>query len=861
MNETIFQNFPTTLYLAKVKLFNNHIEIVDFKLLNHGQNTLYSKEEFNKDFILKNLNYFDFKEAAHNLHKNPNKKFNIKYQFKDKNGKIHIFKDTLKVIEKNKNIYTLLGLGINISKEEELSQIFDSIVDSNHMGILIYKNKIVFYDDYAKNLFESDTELYNLSPIDLFPDFMKKNIKHIIQRRLKGEKFNKYYSLEIPSFKNNRKYIEFYGYTILYEGEFAGLTLGVDKTKFFKHKKMMELLRNVNTILLKQIFNKELLLEEIISQIKKISYFKNVFINEKPIKKENFYNLQIKDEYLVFEAKYNDDFDKLCIETLEEIQKNIQKALKDINKNLTLIILNKALEQSFQWLIITENNGKIIYVNDAVTKISGYKKEELLGKNIKLFDKDISLSPNNNISLNVFKFKDKKDNIFYLKNKILPVKLPNNKNYFVSMGIDITAQKQLEKQLTNIKLSDEITDLPNRNGILIAGNTALNNNKKTALLIIDIKDFKAINTIKGNKFGNDVLKQFSNFLKIFFTNKSIIGRLGNDEFVVLTEFDNISKLKKQINVFIKKLKEIEINSLKISINIGISTYPKDTKNIEELIEKAFIALKHAKNNGDFNYLFYNKNLKQELENLINTKSILTNSIKNDNFIYYFQPYVSTEDFSIKSAESLIRIVDKDQIINPSTFIDYAENSGLIKDIEIILAKKAAKLLDKISIPLSFNISAVSLKDKKHLSKLLNITKNYANQMIIEITERELLFNTKEIIRIFDKLKNMGYKIAIDDFGTGYSSFSYIKNIPLDYLKIDMSFIKNIETSKKDLAIVDAMINFSKKLDIKTVAEGIENKNQVEILKNLGCDYLQGYYFYKPITFEKLQNLLNNSESV
>ena len=872
MDEKIFKNFPTTLYIIKIKLINDALEIIDFKLLNHGKNTQYSKEEFTKELIIKNFKTSDLKKFAKILKEKQEDKIEIKYKFKDKNGKIHIFKDILKIIDKEKNIYTLVGLGINISKEEELSQIFDAITDSNHMGILIYKDKIVFCDNYAKNLLEGDKEIYDLSPIDLFPEFLRPNIKKTIKDRLNGKQFSKYYSLELPSLKNNRKYVEFYGYTILYEGEFAGFVIILDKTKFFKHKKMLEIVKNVNSILLKQIFNKQILLDEIITHIKKTSYFKNVFLSNTEIKEKKFLSLKITDEFLVFEAKYNDDFDELCTDTLKEIQKNIQKAINDINKNLTLMILKQALEQSFQWVLITDENGKIIYVNDAVSRISGYSKKELLGKSPSIFKSgkhDESIYKqlwvnilNNKIYETTFKNKNKNNQIFYLKNKILPVNLPNNKKYFVSMGIDITFQKHLEDKIIDIKFKDKITDLYNRNGFILTGSEKLNSaNKKYILAIFDIKDFRAINAIKGNKFGDELLEQFSILLKIFFHKNSLIGRIGNDEFAVLTEIKDVNKFEEKIKTFIKIIKKLEIQSFKISLNIGIAIFPDDDKEIENLIEKALTALEYAKKEGEYTYVFYNKNLSNNLQKNIQIKILINKALKEDNFICYFQPYVSSKDFKISSAESLIRIKNENHIIFPSKFIDYAEKSALIKEIEFLMAQKAVSILKESSIPLSFNISAISIKDSNHLSKLIKLTKPYAEKIIVEITERELIFNTQEIIKKFDHLKNLGYKLAIDDFGTGYSSFSYIKNIPLDFLKIDISFIENIEKCKKDLAITDAIINFSKKLGIKTIAEGIETKRQAEILQKLGCDYLQGYYFYKPMRFEKLKKYIKTEKSL
>jgi len=270
-----------------------------------------------------------------------------------------------------------------------------------------------------------------------------------------------------------------------------------------------------------------------------------------------------------------------------------------------------------------------------------------------------------------------------------------------------------------------------------------------------------------------------------------------------------------------------------------------------LIEKAIMALNYAKKEGKNEYLFYDEELKEEVEKINYAKSLINRALENDNFIFYFQPYISIKDNKIKGCEALLRIKEKDEVILPGVFIDYAEKKGIIKRIEKVMYDKLVNFYSKeIDIPISFNVSAVSFRDEHHM-KMFEFSKDFT----IELTEREIANNITFTQYIFEELKSKGFKIAIDDFGSGYSSLSYIKDLSFDTLKIDIAFIRNILKSKKDLAIVKIIINLAKELNLKTIAEGVETKEQVEILKELGCDYIQGFYFAKPMSLEELKRFL------
>ena len=880
--EEILQKLPISVYISKYKITDKTFEIIEFNMLSNAGFSGFSKEEFTPEMLLGSFDKDEIKnfiQIAKNLSKNDN--FNLKYHFKAKDGRILYFKDYLKVLDIKDNIYTFLGTVTNISEEAQFSQIFETLLKSPIIGILIYKEKNILANDTLKNFFEIGDEIYNLNVIDLVPENIKPQIIENLKRRLKGEKLSNIKSAEFRTFKNRRLYLEFFADTIFYDGGYAGLAFVINKTKFYKNKNLLSMLAVVSALRV-SINDEKYLLKEIKDKLKEINYFADIKMNEKldvkeievnnNLQKEKFksylYLPVIIDNKVVvsysFYSSYKDDFDEEVIGVLKEIRKKIILAINDIKNKKSLIILNKAMDASYQWVVITNKQGIIFYANKAVEEISGYSKDEIIGKKPSIFKSGFH---NREFFRNLWKMilrgeifndiiinRNKNGELFYLKIKIIPVTI-KNKTYFVSLGIDITKEKLLEKEIHLIKFKDKLTNLLNREGFLLEGNKRLKSNKKFALFIIDIKDFKLLNEIKGYKYCNLLLGEFAKFLNDVFYNEDLIARLSNDDFAVLMRYDDLKMLSSVINKFLEKIKQKQSN-IQFDVNIGIALYPRDAKNLEKLIEKSYMALSFAKKMEENSYKIYNENISEEIKNYIEVKDLVNQAIENKKFIYYFQPYVDTNTLKFCGAESLLRIKTKDKIITPNIFIDYSEKSGIIKNIELLMMKNFINTIEKLKFPLSFNLSGISLRDEEHINKLIDISKDYAKFITIEITERELIEDLNHTEKIFAIFKNKGYKISIDDFGTGYSSLSYISNIPMDVLKIDISFIRNITNSKKDLIIVETIIDFAKKLNLKTVAEGVETKEQVEILKKLGCDYLQGYYFSKPVPFDEFKKLID-----
>jgi len=717
-------------------------------------------------------------------------------------------------------------------------------------------HKRIYMEFYAQNLHQEKGLLIGINVTnDVKKEYLLNILKNINQTIIKSENMIELFSNLTEAIFNNNTY------------EFVcNFQFNEEKKRFELNEHTGEIYKNaVNSII--KIINSDSISEVLQNKLLTIntSLFKDIYSYYKsllfiPIQKNN----QII-SIITICSKFNNDFEELEIKLFEEAKKEIEFGIEKIKNLSFLILLQEALKKTFGWVIITDEEGNILYANKSVEEISGYSIKELLGKNPKIFKSNLHDKyfyeklwenlKNNKIFEGIIINKNKKGELFYLKNRIIPISTPNQKNYYISLAIDITKETKLKNKIQYLSVKDSVTNLYSRSGFIKKVKESIQKDKKYALLVIDIKDFKILNQLSGIEAGDFLLKKFAELLTHVFYDNDIIGRIGGDEFAVFLEYHSLKELEFIVHKLINKTKHIEFFNTHLSINIGIALYPKDSTDINELLEKASLALDIAKTQGDYAYEYFNIEIHNEIKKYSDIKKMLTEALKEKKFVYYFQPYVDAKTLKIAGAETLLRIKSS-QLITPNHFIDYAENSGFIKKIEEQMVPILAKQAKEINIPLSFNISGNSLKDKKHIQKILSYIKDLP--LTIELTEREIAINieyTKEIINMF---KSNNLKISIDDFGTGYSSLVYLKDLPADYIKIDISFIRNIEHSKKDLAIVETIINFAHKFDIKTIAEGIETQNQVKILQELECDYLQGFFFAKPMTFENLKNFLKNS---
>ncbi|MCG6202773.1 putative bifunctional diguanylate cyclase/phosphodiesterase, partial [Psychromonas antarctica] len=448
---------------------------------------------------------------------------------------------------------------------------------------------------------------------------------------------------------------------------------------------------------------------------------------------------------------------------------------------------------------------------------------------------------------------------------------------------DITNIRKNEALLLYRANHDALTELPNRAMILEELNHAIKlskrHNSKIGLLFIDLDDFKKINDTAGHQEGDRYLIEFANRLQSVLKSGDILGRLGGDEFVVILEdIKNIAHII-QINQRILKLCEVPFyikdKKYHISCSIGVSISPDDAINSDELIRKADMAMYQAKKLGkNIYHLFDNKLEKVALEK-VNIESQLRDAIVNDDFILHFQPKISLNNNSLHSVEALIRWQKTAQeLVYPDSFINIAEENGLIKSITYWVINKACKTLKHWqgtvleNIPLSLNITALDFSDKHFVDQVFKIIdKNAINPALIELelTESIFLNDISSVKKTIAKLKSRNIKLSIDDFGTGFSSFAYLRDLDIDFLKIDKSFVFGVHKDPKSRAIVKSIIDIGSNLGMKVIAEGIESENEMAILTEEGCHIGQGYYMSKPVSDELLMqyatklNIINSKK--
>ena len=539
------------------------------------------------------------------------------------------------------------------------------------------------------------------------------------------------------------------------------------------------------------------------------------------------------------------------------------------------MLLKNAVEKSDEWLLITDKNGNIEYVNEYVSKLTGYSKEELIGGNPRIFksgyqpekfyeklwktilsDKEFEA---------VFINRKKNGELFYIDEKIIPVKLPDGELKFVSIGRDITKERQLLEENEKLRFYDILTETYNFNGFSIQVDDYLikNPGNISALIIIDVANFSYINKTYSVEVGDKLLKEIAKTLKRYLKGYDIVGRIGGDEFGIFVK--NL-KNKEDLFVIVERLKKIldkgtifKVDDISINVQFhgGIAVYPDDGQDFKQLFQNASISLKDAKEEGINQIKLFNKNIEKKIKLKILIEDLIHKATEENLFVFHYQPYFDSITKEIKGFEALVRIKDHDGKIHyPNEFIDLLEKSIYLDDFRNWALKEVSEKIKEWKKPISINISARTFKNTDFPLEVIKYAKELPASLILEITERIYMDEpekSEKIIRDLKKCKNI--KIAIDDFGTGYSSLSYLKDISADILKIDISFVRAMIKDKKAKAVVEAIITLAKALGMKTLAEGVETEVQYNILKKMGVDYIQGFYFAKPLPEEEIEKLL------
>ncbi|MBC2582252.1 EAL domain-containing protein [Clostridium sp. DJ247] len=444
---------------------------------------------------------------------------------------------------------------------------------------------------------------------------------------------------------------------------------------------------------------------------------------------------------------------------------------------------------------------------------------------------------------------------------------------------DTTERKRTEEQATYMAYHDLLTDLPNNTYFSHKLNEAINESKinqsRGAVFFVDIDNFKTVNDTLGHNYGDLLLKIVAELLKLSVKDYGTVARFGGDEFLILIpNFDNEELLYDICEEIIDSFKNpFEVREMQVycSVSVGIALYPDNGTNSTEILKNADTAMYNAKFKGKNNYSFYDKKIAESIMRKSKVENGLRTALNGNQLELYYQPQINIKTNKIKGLEVLLRWTSPELgVVSPDEFIPVAEETGLILKIgEWVLntcCKQCKEWLDKgyVFDTFSINISPVQMQ-KKYFLDLINkvlLENNLKPEFLeIEITEGVLIKSIEENAELLKELISLGIKISIDDFGKGYSSLNYLTVLPINTLKIDKSFVDNINNDVKQRSIVECIIELAKKLKYDVIAEGVETEEQKKLLDVIGCFYVQGYYYSKPLCKSKVEKILTKNKPI
>ena len=528
--------------------------------------------------------------------------------------------------------------------------------------------------------------------------------------------------------------------------------------------------------------------------------------------------------------------------------------------------------------IVFHRDGLITDGNEALTRLTGYSLQEVTGLSIFNF-----ISPEWRATALEYTRSGREDpyevTICHKDGHAIPVEVVgktmplHHADYRIVVVRDITARKQAQEREAFIALHDTLTQLPNRHFLMEQLSQVLSlarrRHGRVAVLFMNLDHFKTVNDSLGHHAGDQLLRNVAERLRNGVRDADVVARLGGDEFVVvLTDIqtpDDAAMVADKLLDSMHGVFTVDHLPLTISPSIGISLFPDHGASADVLLRCADAAMQHAKESGRGNRQFYAASMDASALDVLHQERLLRDAIAHNGFVLHYQPQICLADGTLQGLEALVRWRHPERgLVGPGEFITFSESRGLITPIGRWVMREACRQLKAWQdeglppVPVAVNLSALEFRQRDvaaEIAAVLLETGLAPQYLEIELTESVLMHQTGQVLDTLNAIKALGVGISIDDFGTGYSSLAYLKRYPIDKLKIDRSFVADTPDNTDDVAIVTAIIQMGRSLQLQTVAEGVETQAQIDLLAGLGCDLIQGFVVSAPLDAEATERWL------
>lgn len=558
--------------------------------------------------------------------------------------------------------------------------------------------------------------------------------------------------------------------------------------------------------------------------------------------------------------------------------------MKWLEKNYGLA--QKVIENTSEAVVFTDAKGLILDVNNAYQSITGYQREELIGKNPNVLksgrhDRNFYQSMWAQIKAKGYwsgeVWDRRKNGEIYPKWLMINAMMDEEGSATGYVGIfsDLSDQKKAEEKLEELSFYDPLTHLPNRvlfhDRLSVGVSIAKREKHLLAVLLIDLDRFKVVNDSLGHNVGDELLELIAQRFLTLGRESDTVARLGGDEFaVLLPELNSAEDASVVAQNFIDSLQDpfcFSGHTINIGASIGVSIFPSDGADVDGLIKRAELALYKAKEQGRNTYQYFSQELQDAVSEQLEMEDEMRHAILNQQFTLYYQPKFSLATNKVTGMEALVRWIHPEKgLIPPDKFIPLAEESGLIISLgEWILqeaCRATAEWVKKYddNLVVAVNLSAKQFKSENLLKTIQNTLDAFQldpKNIELEITESCVMEDVEKALQTMKNFRDCRLRLAIDDFGTGYSSLGYLKQFPMNTLKIDRSFIMDLTPESDDAAIVEVVILLADKLGLDVVAEGVETDAQLAFLRSQGCQYVQGYLLSRPLPADEFEIFLKD----